>query len=177
ARTYSRVASTRNRRTDAPRDPRGALPAKEESMPRDLYEIGEIPPLAEVPARMHAQVIRPERYGEPEQAFRPEVVDTPAPGPGEALVLVMAAGVNYNNVWAARGVPLDVTKVHEKLGEPGDFHIGRSDASGVVYQVGDDVTNVRVGDQVVIHCGQWDPNDPVVGLGEDPGFAASFRIW
>jgi crotonyl-CoA carboxylase/reductase len=146
-------------------------------MPSDLYEIGEIPPLAEVPARMHAQVIRPERYGEPEQAFQPEVVDTPIPGAGEALVLVMAAGVNYNNVWAARGVPLDVTKVHEKLGEPGDFHIGGSDASGVVYQVGEGVTNVHVGDQVVIHCGQWDRDDPVVERGEDPGFAASFRIW
>ena len=24
--------------------------------------------------------------------------------------MVMAAGVNFNNVWAARGVPVDVTK-------------------------------------------------------------------
>jgi crotonyl-CoA carboxylase/reductase len=146
-------------------------------MPRDLYGIGEIPPLAEVPPRMHAQVIRPERFGEPEIAFQPEVVETPHPGPGEALVLVMAAGVNYNNVWAARGVPLDVTKVHARLGEPDDFHIGGSDASGVVYEVGDGVANVQVGDHVVIHCGQWDPDDPVVLAGQDPGFAGTFRIW
>jgi crotonyl-CoA carboxylase/reductase len=126
---------------------------------------------------MYAQVIRPERFGEPEAAFQVEVVDTPLPGPGEALVLVMAAGVNYNNVWAARGVPIDVTKVHGRFGEPDDFHIGGSDAAGIVYAVGEGVTNLAVGDRVVVHCGQWDPNDPVVRSGEDPGFASSFRIY
>ena len=34
-------------------------------MGKDVYEIGEIPPLGEVPPRMHAQVVRPDRYGEP----------------------------------------------------------------------------------------------------------------
>ncbi|MBI4128475.1 MAG: crotonyl-CoA carboxylase/reductase, partial [Parcubacteria group bacterium] len=34
----------------------------------------------------------------------------------------------------------------------------------------------QVGDEVVIHCGMWDANDPVV-LKEDPGFAPSFKIW
>jgi crotonyl-CoA carboxylase/reductase len=143
----------------------------------DLFEIGEVPPAGHVPGRMYAQVIRPERYGEPERAFQIEAVDTPAPGPGEALVLVMAAGVNYNNVWAARGVPLDVTTVHEKFGEPGEFHIGGSDAAGVVWQVGEGVANVKPGDHVVVHCGMWDPGDPVVLAGEDPGYASSFRIY
>src|SRR6266496_1976489 len=126
-------------------------------MTTDLYEIGQIPPLGEVPRRMYAQVIRPERFGEPEGAFRVEAVEAPSPVPGEALVLVMAAGINYNNVWAAKGVPLDVTRVHARLGEPDDFHIGGSDAAGVVWAVGDAVTNVAVGDHVVVHCGQWDP--------------------
>ena len=130
-------------------------------MPKDLYEIGEIPPLGEVPARMYAQVIRPERFGEPVKAFQVEEIAVPEIGPHDALVLVMAAGINYNNVWAALGIPVDVTKVHGKFGEPDDFHIGGSDASGVVYAVGDQVTNVKVGDQVVVHCGQWDPDDPV----------------
>jgi len=146
-------------------------------MAQDLYEVGRIPPAGTVPARMHAQVIRPERFGEPERAFQVEVIDTPHPGPGEALVLVMAAGINYNNVWAARGVPLDVTKVHGRFGEPDDFHIGGSDASGVVWAVGPDVKNVRPGDEVVIHCGQWDADDPLVLSGRDPGFASSYRIW
>ena len=144
---------------------------------RDLFDIGQIPPLGEVPARMHAQVIRPERFGAPETAFRVETVETPQPGPGEALVLVMAAGINYNNVWAAQGTPIDVTKVHERLGEPGEFHIGGSDASGVVWAVGPGVSNVSVGDHVVVHCGQWDADDPAIEEGVDPGFAASYRIW
>jgi crotonyl-CoA carboxylase/reductase len=146
-------------------------------MTRDLYDVGELPPLGEVPPRMHAQVIRPERFGEPEKAFQVEAVDTPLPGPGEALVLVMAAGINYNNVWAARGLPIDVTKVHGRFGEPTEFHIGGSDASGVVWAVGGGVTGIAVGDRVVVHCGQWDPNDPVVLAGRDPGFASSFRIY
>jgi len=146
-------------------------------MPKDLYEIGEIPPVGEVPARMYAQVIRPERFGEPVKAFQVEEIPVPEIGPHDALVLVMAAGINYNNVWAARGIPVDVTKVHGRFGEPDDFHIGGSDASGVVYAVGDQVTNVKVGDRVVVHCGQWDPDDPVASAGGDPMFGPSFRIW
>jgi crotonyl-CoA carboxylase/reductase len=146
-------------------------------MATELCEIGQAPPVGQVPERMYAQVIRPERFGEPREAFRVEVLDTPRPGPGEALVLVMAAGINYNNVWAARGVPLDVTRVHARLGEPADFHIGGSDASGVVYAVGDGVSDLAVGDHVVVHCGQWDADDPDVVAGVDPGFTNSYRIW
>lgn len=146
-------------------------------MPKDIYDIGEIPPLGEIPSRMYAQVIRPERLGEPRDAFKVEAIDVPAIGPDDALVLVMAAGINYNNVWAARGVPIDVCKVHAKFDEPDDFHIGGSDASGIVYAVGDRVTNVAVGDRVTIHCGQWDIHAPEIVAGLDPMFHASFRIW
>jgi crotonyl-CoA carboxylase/reductase len=146
-------------------------------MSRDPYDIGEVPPLGEVPARMYAQVIRPQRFGDPEKAFQIEEMQTPEIGPHDALVLVMAAGINYNNVWAARGLPVDVCEVHGRFGEPTEFHIGGSDASGVVYAVGDRVADLKVGDQVVVHCGQWDPDDPAVGTGDDPAFAPSFRIW
>jgi crotonyl-CoA carboxylase/reductase len=47
----------------------------------------------------------------------------------------------------------------------------------VVWKVGSAVTNVQVGDQVVIHCGVWSQNDPVVKSGADPMFGSSFRIW
>ncbi|MGH2727335.1 MAG: crotonyl-CoA carboxylase/reductase [Actinomycetota bacterium] len=146
-------------------------------MPNDIYPIGEIPPIGEVPKRMFAQLIRPERFGEPEKAFQVEEIEVPAPAPEEALVLVMAAGINYNNVWAARGIPVDVTKVHGKFGEPTEHHIGGSDASGIVYAVGERVSTLKVGDRVVVHCGQWDSEDPWVRSGEDPMFANSFRIW
>src|SRR5437867_1542766 len=83
---------------------------------KEVYEVGETPPIGEVPPLMYAQVIRPERFGEPIKAFQVEKVETPVDlGPHEALVLVMAAGINYNNVWAARGVPVNVVQAHQCL--------------------------------------------------------------
>jgi crotonyl-CoA carboxylase/reductase len=140
----------------------------------DLYEIGDIPPPGQVPRRMYAQVIRPERFGEPDTAFEVEVIDVPEVGPDDVLVSVMAAGINYNNVWAARGVPIDVCKNHARYGEPSDFHVGGSDASGIVTAIGDNVTSVAVGDHVVIHCGQWDREADDL---PDPMLHDSFRIW
>ena len=143
----------------------------------DTTALGEMPPLGEIPARMRAQVIRPERYGAPNQAFVEEMVDTPRPRAGEVLVYVMAAGVNYNNVWAALGRPVDVIAARQRAGEAEPFHIGGSDASGIVWAVGDGVTNVKVGDHVVAHCGVWDPADPWITGGGDPIVAPSARIW
>src|SRR5436309_1065552 len=143
---------------------------------RDLHPLGQMPPLGEVPARMLAQLIRPERFGEPTKAFQVEEVEVPADlRPDEVLVWVMAAGVNYNNVWAALGVPVDVIKGRQKDPDYRPFHIGGSDASGIVWKVGGAVRNVAVGDHVVIHCGTWDPDDAVVRAGGDPMFGASVR--
>jgi crotonyl-CoA carboxylase/reductase len=148
---------------------------------KDLYQLGETPPLGQVPARMIAQVIRPERFGEPTKAFQVEEVPVPADlRPDEVLVWVMAAGINYNNVWAALGVPIDVTKARPKdpyFSDTSGFHIGGSDASGIVWKVGSAVKNVKVGDEVVIHCGMWSQDDAVVKAGGDPMFGPSFRIW
>src|SRR5204862_4507185 len=146
-------------------------------MSKELYAIGELPPIGEVPATMHAQLVRPDRFGEPADAIQDEVIPVPELGAHDALVMVMAGGVNFNNVWAARGVPVDVTKTQARWGEPTDFHIVGSDASGIVYAIGDLVTNVQVGDRVVVHAGQWDPDDPKVVDGGDPGLADSFRVW
>ena len=139
--------------------------------------IGTLPPLGEVPPQMWAQVVRQDRLGEPIDAFRPEVIETPEPGPGEVLIAVMAAGINFNNVWAARGIPIDVIAARQRAGVPADFHVGGSDASGIVYAVGTGVTDVAVGDEVVVHHGWWDPDDPWVKAGNDPMVAPSVAIW
>ncbi|TDD48130.1 crotonyl-CoA carboxylase/reductase [Saccharopolyspora elongata] len=139
--------------------------------------IGELPPVGVVPPTMHAQVVRQSRYGDPAEAFQPELVDTPRIGPDEVLIAVMAAGINYNNVWAARGYPVDQVAVRQKRGEPEDFHIGGSDAAGIVYAVGDDVTNVEIGQHVVVHPGVWDADDPWIARGKDPMIAPSAKIW
>ncbi|TGN09742.1 crotonyl-CoA carboxylase/reductase [Leptospira ilyithenensis] len=143
----------------------------------EIVPVGELPPVGVVPKKMHAQVIRPERYGEPTKSFQTEVIDVPEIAPNEVLVAVMAAGVNYNNVWAALGYPVDVIGARNKKGEPEKFHIGGSDASGIVYKVGSEVKNVKVGDEVVVHCAMWDPKDPWVVAGKDPMFAPSQIIW
>lgn len=144
---------------------------------KPVYELGEIPELGVVPERMHAQVIRQERFGEPTEAFREEEVPVPELGPRDVLVYVMAAGVNYNNVWAALGIPIDVIATRMKRGAEEAFHIGGSDASGIVWKVGREVTSLKVGDEVVLHCGAWDHDDPHVAAGKDPMLAPSAHIW
>ncbi len=146
-------------------------------MSKQLYELGEKPPLGEVPEKMHAWLIRPERFGKPTEAFQKEVVNTPSIADDEVLVYVMAAGINYNNVWAGLGIPVNVIAARNKGGEPEDFHIGGSDASGIVYKVGKDVTNVKVGDEVVMHCGQYSRNCEWVKKGGDPMYSPTFKIW
>lgn len=139
--------------------------------------IGTLPPLGEVPATMFAQVVRAARFGDPRTAFQIEEVPVPALKPHEVLIATMAAGINFNNVWAARGIPIDVIAVRQKAGEPYDFHIGGSDVAGIVYRVGAEVTNVKVGDEVIVQHGHWDPADPWVKAGKDPMLAPSAGIW
>ena len=144
---------------------------------RSTVLIGELPPLGQMPERMVAQVIRQNRFGDPRGAFQIEAVPVPSLQPDQVLIAVMATGINFNNVWAARGLPIDVIAVRQKQGEPWDFHVGGSDASGVVQAVGCDVKGVKVGDEVVVHHGWWDRNDPWVKNGKDPMLAPSARIW
>ena len=40
-----------------------------------------------------------------------------------------------------------------------------------------EVTEVEVGDEVVVHSGWWEPDDPWVLSGKDPMLAPSTRIW
>ena len=87
--------------------------ATAQQVTKDLYEVGEIPPLGHVPERMYAWAIRRERHGEPEAAMQVEVVATPTIGQDEVLVMVMAAGVNYNGVWAGLGEPVSPLDVHK----------------------------------------------------------------
>ena len=143
----------------------------------EICDLGQRPPLGEVPEKMHATVIRQDRFGEPESAFQREVIPVPEIGPLDVLVYVMATGINYNNVWAALGEPLDVIAERQRKGEPEDFHAGGSDCSGIVWKVGDQVTNVKPGDEVVVHSGWWEPEDPWVLSGRDPMLAESTRIW
>jgi crotonyl-CoA carboxylase/reductase len=138
---------------------------------KDLYEIGEIPPRGHVPARMYAWAIRRDRHGPPNTAMQCEVVDTPEIDSHEILVMVMAAGVNYNGVWAALGKPISPFDYHKAA-----YHIAGSDAAGIIWKVGSKVNRWQVGDEVVVHCNQTDGDDEECN-GGDPMFSPSQRIW
>jgi NADPH:quinone reductase-like Zn-dependent oxidoreductase len=98
------------------------------------------------------------RHGGPEVltvASRPK----PAPGPGEVLVQVMAAGMNHLDTWVRRGLP-GVTLPLPMV--PG------SDASGIVAAKGPGAAGLEVGDRVFIapwySCGRCE----ACGAGQDP---------
>ena len=120
---------------------------------------------------MEAWVIRPDRLGDPMEAMQLETIDVPEPGPGEVRVRVMAAGVNYNGVWASLGMPVSIFRYTGY-----DFHIAGSDASGIVDAVGPGVTRWKEGDEVVIHCNQ-SCGECAECNGRDPMACTRQRIW
>src|SRR5687768_9598938 len=150
----------------------GNLPAR---MAVDVTKVSELDvEPGQLRGTMAAWVIREERAVEPKDAFQLEEIEVPEPGAFEVIVRVMAAGVNYNNVWAALGKPVGVWRYgdHPEFGH----HIGGSDASGVVWKVGEGVTRWKPGDEVVIHCNIASYEDPEVH-GLDPLAAPSQMIW
>lgn len=83
------------------------------------------------------KAVRVRALGGPE-VLQYEDVDRPDPGAGEALVQIVAAGLNY----------LDVQFRIGRVKAPLPFTIG-TEASGVVRAIGPGVTEVAVGDRVV----------------------------
>src|SRR5216117_3685399 len=82
------------------------------------------------------KAIRVHAPGGPE-ALRYEEVDRPAPGPGQVLVKVEAAGVNFIDVYQRTG----------QYKVPGPFTLGQ-EAAGTVAAVGPGVAEPNVGDRV-----------------------------
>jgi NADPH2:quinone reductase len=77
-----------------------------------------------------------EAYGDAD-ALAPKEIDTPEPGPREALVRVTASGVNFIDVYQREGrYPLPLPFV------PGN------EAAGVVEAIGEEVEEVAVGERV-----------------------------
>jgi crotonyl-CoA carboxylase/reductase len=128
----------------------------------------------ELPKTMAAWVLRPEREGNLATAYEVEEIEVPEPGPFEVIVRVMAAGVNFNSIWAALAEPISVFPYgdHPRWGH----HIGGSDGSGIVWKVGAGVTRWKPGDEVVLHANQASYEDPEVH-GLDPLAAPSQLGW
>ncbi len=143
-----------------------------------LYPVGKLPEPGVLPERMYAWTLRTENLGEPKNAFREEIVPVPEPARNEVIVANLCASVNYNGVWAALGKPKNVVAGNGSYSDKKeDFHICGSEASGIVYAVGEDVKSVKVGDRVTVSGGQFDPDCPVVRSGADPVNSPTYRVW
>ncbi|MET8746944.1 crotonyl-CoA carboxylase/reductase [Streptomyces sp. NPDC004728] len=97
---------------------------------------------------------------DPRKSVRLQDVPTPEPGPGEALVAVMASAINYNTVWSSIFEPLPTFGFLERYARrfPGaarhdlPYHVIGSDLAGVVLRTGPGVNAWHPGDRVVAHC-------------------------
>lgn len=90
-------------------------------------------------------------YGPPE-VLRYEDVDPLPVGPRDAMIRVGATSVNWFDIIGRKG---------EYRPNSGFPHIPGGDISGEVVEIGPDVTNVKVGDRVVVYatvgCGHCEP--------------------
>ena len=73
-----------------------------------------------------------------------EEVAEPKPGKNEVILDVKSAGLNHLDIWIRKGRPGLVLSMPHILG---------CDAAGVVIDAGSDVTNVRIGDEIVLNPG------------------------
>ena len=88
-----------------------------------------------------ARAVRFDAYG-PVDVLKVIDVERPVPGPGQALVRVKAAAINLGESKTREGLMQDVW--------PTTFPSGQgTDLAGVVAEVGDGVTRVAAGDEVI----------------------------
>jgi NADPH:quinone reductase len=95
------------------------------------------------------KAVRIHAYGKPEN-MQLEDLPTPVPGPGQALVRVEAASVNFLDVQKRRG-ELVGQEFYRRAGfnEPNLPATMGTQGVGIVEELGPDVENVRAGDRVV----------------------------
>ncbi|MFD0377808.1 crotonyl-CoA carboxylase/reductase [Streptomyces sp. NPDC127112] len=102
----------------------------------------------------------PSAEKDPRKSLHLREVPTPEPGPGEALVAVMASAINYNTVWSSIFEPLPTFGFLERYGRLSEltrrhdlpYHVLGSDLAGVVLRTGPGVNRWKAGDRVVAHC-------------------------
>jgi len=95
------------------------------------------------------RAIRIHSYGSPD-VMQWEELPTPTPGPGQVLVRVEAASVNYLDVQKRRGELANQAFYRRKgANEPDLPAILGSQGVGVVQELGPEVRNIKMGDRVV----------------------------
>jgi NADPH:quinone reductase-like Zn-dependent oxidoreductase len=92
-------------------------------------------------------------------------IELPEPGPGEVRIAVVASALNHMDLWVTQGLP-----------KPPVPHVPGCDVAGVVDAVGEGVTHVAVGDEVVVNPGV-SPVEDVIALGDDSPMGDGFMIY
>ncbi len=139
-----------------------------------LDALAELP----VPASYSGQLVRVDEVAmfdgiasaekDPRKSLHLQEVPTPAVGPGEALVAVLASAINYNTVWTSIFEPVPTFDFLRRYGRSSalaakhdqPYHVVGSDLAGVVLRVGPGVTRWQAGDEVVAHCLSVELEDP-----------------
>jgi crotonyl-CoA reductase len=152
-------------------------------------EVGQLP----VPESYRGMAVRAAEAGmfdglaprekDPRKSLHLDEVPTPEPGPGEALVAVMASAVNYNTVWTAIFEPLPTFGFLRRYGRLSalakrhdlPYHVVGSDLAGVVLRTGPGATRWAPGDEVVAHCLSVELEDPAGH--DDTMLDPEQRIW
>lgn len=89
------------------------------------------------------KAMRIHEHGGPD-VLKLDPIDPPHPGPGEVTVEVKACAMNHLDVWTRKGLP------GVQIPMP---HILGSDIAGVVAEIGEKVSGVSPGDEVVVQPG------------------------
>ncbi len=97
-------------------------------------------------------------------SYREGDLDDPPVGPDDVRVRPVASALNHMDLWLTRGLP-----------RPPLPHVPGCDVAGVVESVGDQVTHVQPGDEVVVNPAV-SPLDAVVTHGIDSPLGAGFQI-
>jgi zinc-binding alcohol dehydrogenase/oxidoreductase len=97
-------------------------------------------------------------------SYREGEIDDPPVGPGDVRVRPVASALNHMDLWLTRALP-----------RPPLPHVPGCDVAGVVESVGEGVTHVAPGDEVVVNPAV-SPLEAVVALGVDSPLGRGFRI-
>lgn len=98
-------------------------------------------------------------------SYRFGPVDCPPVAPDEVKIRVVTSALNHMDLWVTRGLP-----------KPTLPHVPGSDVAGIVDAVGDEVTGIAVGDEVVVNPGV-SPVADVIALGNDSPMGPGFGIF
>ncbi|HKL26096.1 MAG TPA: enoyl-CoA hydratase-related protein [Desulfuromonadales bacterium] len=141
---------------------------------RRKWPLGTPPSIsAPLPTLMDALTIHRDQYGQPADAIHFEEVAVPRLKPEEAgsvLVAILATGPNFNTNFAALGLPVPPFG----RGDSATVHIPGSDALGIIVDAGPAVTNLKVGQAVILDS--WTDAGIIRGYETHDGFNAQFAV-